>query len=78
MIDVTECPRCGAALETGHITGQAAYLNWTQEGDSVGITTLGKEHLATGSLVRPPMLAAGLCRDCGLGVFEFEPRATPG
>ncbi len=78
MIEDTDCPRCGGALELGHIAGQLVYLNWIADGEPVGITTLGKEHLATGSLVRPPMLASGLCRDCGLGVFELEPRKPPG
>ena len=64
------CPRCEGALSRGHITGQAKYLNWIPEGESVGLITLGKEHLATGSLFRPPMLLAVRCESCGLGLFE--------
>ncbi|WP_366139818.1 PF20097 family protein [uncultured Modestobacter sp.] len=66
----TTCPRCDTALARGHIAGQAVYLNWIAEGESVGLTALGNEHLATGSLFRPPMLAAVRCGSCGLGVFE--------
>lgn len=66
----TTCPRCDAALARGHIAGQMVHLNWIAAGDSVGLTTLGKQHLATGSLFRPPMLSAARCRACGLGVFE--------
>jgi Domain of unknown function (DUF6487) len=64
------CPRCGADLELGSITGQAIYLNWTPDGDKPGFVTVGKEHLATGSIATPPMLDAGRCPACGLGVFE--------
>lgn len=65
------CPRCGApTLEPGHITGQMAYLNWIRIGESPGPLTIGKEHLATGSLTKPPMLAAVRCGSCGLGMFE--------
>lgn len=64
------CPRCDGVLEPGRIAGQAVHLNWIPEGGSVGWTTLGKEHLATGTFVRPPMLAAARCTSCGLGVFE--------
>lgn len=65
----TTCPRCNAELERGSIVGQAVYLNWIPHGDSVGWITPGKEHLATGSISRPPMLAAARCASCGLGVF---------
>lgn len=64
------CPRCGAELEHGHIVGQSIYLTWLPEGESVGWITLGKEHVATGSLLRPPMLRAARCTSCDLGVFE--------
>lgn len=64
------CSRCEAVLERGRVTGQMAYLNWVPEGESAGLTTLGNEHLATGSLVRPPQLPAARCPACGLGVFE--------
>ncbi|TQN44157.1 hypothetical protein FHU33_3648 [Blastococcus colisei] len=36
----------------------------------MGPVTLGKQHLATGSLFRPPMLPAARCSSCSLGVFE--------
>lgn len=64
------CPRCEAALEQGYVTGQMMYLNWTPEGESVGVLTFGKEHLVVGSPFRPPMLPTARCRSCGLGVFE--------
>ena len=63
------CPRCGSAMERGHITGQMRYLNWTPKGTRPGVVTLGKEHLAVGSLTRPPMLPAARCGSCGLGLF---------
>ncbi|MGY1849008.1 PF20097 family protein [Blastococcus sp. SYSU DS1021] len=63
------CPRCSSGLERGHIAGQSIYLNWIPEGESVGVTALGKEHLATGSLLRAPQLPAARCPSCGLGVF---------
>jgi hypothetical protein len=66
------CPRCDGVLERGRLSGQAVYLTWVPEGHSVGVLTIGKEHLATGSLFRPPMLAAARCRACGLGVFEDQ------
>ncbi|SFF29064.1 PF20097 family protein [Blastococcus tunisiensis] len=66
----TTCPRCGGAVRRGDVAGQGVYLNWIPEGESVGWTTLGKEHLATGSVVRPPLLPAVRCGTCGLGVFE--------
>lgn len=66
----TTCPRCNAELERGSIAGQGVYLNWIPEGDTVGWTTLRKEHLATGTLFRPPMLSAARCTSCGLGIFE--------
>lgn len=68
------CPGCEAALDRGHLTGQAVYLNWIPEGESVGMLAIGKEHLATGSLFRPPMLRAARCGSCGLGIFEAGSR----
>ena len=65
----TTCPRCNAELERGSITGQGVYINWIPQGDSVGWITLGKEHLATGSLSRPPTLSGARCTSCGLGIF---------
>jgi hypothetical protein len=66
----TTCLRCGAELQRGAIAGQLVYLNWIPEGESVGWTTMGKKHMATGALLRPPMLPAAVCTSCGLGVFE--------
>jgi hypothetical protein len=56
-------------LERGSITGQMVFLNWTPEGRSPGHFSVGKEHLATGSMLRPPMLVAARCPACGLGLF---------
>lgn len=64
------CPRCEAPLERGRIVGQMMFLNWIPEGESAGVITLGKEHLATGSFVHPPAISAARCRSCGLGVFH--------
>jgi len=67
----TTCPRCGADLEIGSIAGQLVYLNWIPGGGSAGWSTLGKEQLAIGSLVRGPTLQAARCTSCRLGAFEY-------
>jgi uncharacterized Zn finger protein (UPF0148 family) len=72
MIDITDCPRCGAPLEAGHLNGQGAFLMWTRGDDTVGPTTLGEEGIARGSLTNPPRLTASRCRTCGLGLFEVD------
>jgi hypothetical protein len=58
-------------MERGSVTGQMGSLTWTPGGDKPGHLTVGKRHLAKGSLARPPMLAAGRCAACGIGIFEF-------
>ncbi len=64
------CPRCEGDLEAGRVVGQGVYLNWIPEGERVGWITIGKEHVATGSLVRGPELSSMRCRGCGLGRFQ--------
>ena len=65
------CPRCDGGMEAGRVVGQGVCLNWIPESESVGwVTVGGKEHVATGSLVRGPQLASVRCRGCGLGLFQ--------
>lgn len=70
------CPRCDSPLEGGYLVGQMVYLNWIPAGEPVGWLTVGKEHLATGSFLHPPKLAAVRCQTCGFGVFEQSPSPT--
>lgn len=71
MVGLPErCPQCGGGVESGRVVGQGMYLNWIPEGERVGWVTIGKEHVATGSLVRGPELPSVRCRSCGLGFFQ--------
>ena len=71
------CPQRNAELEQGSITGQGVYLNWIPQGAAVGWISLGKEHLASGSVLSPPMLAAARCESCGLGVLSSDRPRSP-
>ena len=73
MIEIEQCPRCGADLEPGRIAGQMRYLMWLKGDEKVGATTWGTEHLATGTFTNGPALPAARCRSCGLGLFEGPP-----
>lgn len=64
------CPQCGGGLESGRVDGQGVYLNWIPERERAGGVTIGKEHVATGSLVRGPELTSVRCRGCRLGFFQ--------
>jgi hypothetical protein len=70
MEDIDTCLRCGSDLEHGSVVGQMIYLNWLPDGESAGVTTYGKEHLARGSATSGPRLPAARCPSCGLGYFE--------
>lgn len=69
------CIRCGGELERGSIVGQSIFMNWLPEGEDVGLTMLGGEHLARGSVNRGPMVDAARCRSCGLGYFQGPERS---